>query len=96
MIETDSRGRVRIKVKVRPGAPRTKIVGVDAERLAMDIAAPPERGKANRELIRFLARTLGVSKDAIRISAGESDRHKTVVIQGIEEKEIRRVLLGQV
>ena len=51
----------RLEVKVFPGATRSEITGVTGGVLHVKVAAPPVRGKANKELVDFLARTLGVA-----------------------------------
>jgi uncharacterized protein YggU (UPF0235/DUF167 family) len=49
-------------------------------------------GKANRELIRFLARALNVGPGAVRLLKGEGSRHKVVEIDGLEDVEVWRRL----
>ena len=80
---------VRIAVKVQPGAKRTEIVGWEAapsdlagfaRMLRIRLAAPPVEGKANDELVRFLARTAGIGRGEIRIVRGESSRLKVVEV----------------
>jgi uncharacterized protein (TIGR00251 family) len=48
----------------------------------IDIAAPPEDGKANAELVRFLARKFRVPKANIEIVSGERSRKKVVCLRG--------------
>ena len=51
-----------LRVKVIPRSAKTEIVGTMADgTLKIRIAAPPERGKANEELIRFLAAHYGAN-----------------------------------
>lgn len=50
-------------------------------RLKIRIKAPAVDGKANKELIAFLAKTFKVSKSAINIIQGETGRQKTVTIK---------------
>ena len=70
-----------IKIKVRPGASQTKIVGkLDDEPIKIDVAAPPERGKANIELIKFLAKEYKVDKSSVSIISGAGERVKLVKI----------------
>lgn len=50
--------------------------------LAIDVAAPPEDGKANDELIAVLAKRLGLQRAAVRIATGASARRKSLIIDG--------------
>jgi uncharacterized protein len=70
-----------LQVKVIPKSPKTEIVGEMADgTLKIRIAAPPERGKANTELIRFLAKHYNCPKSEIRIISGQTDQRKLVRI----------------
>jgi uncharacterized protein (TIGR00251 family) len=51
------------------------------ETLKVRVAAPPERGKANAELIRFLAAEFGVPAGAVEIAAGAGAQAKLVRIR---------------
>ena len=66
-----------LRVKVIPRSPKTEIVGTMADgTLKIRIAAPPEKGKANDELIRFLAAHYGVSR--VEIISGHTASLKMV------------------
>jgi len=80
----DATGGVLVSVDVRPGAPETRISGYNAWRgsLTVDVAAPPERGAANRELEALLARLGGDGCDA-RVVRGAGARRKTVLVRGV-------------
>ncbi len=71
-----SQGRLLLRVKVHPGAARNRIDGARAGELVVRVAAPPEKGKANRELLRFLARRLGLPRAELEIRSGETSPHK--------------------
>ena len=80
-------GGLRLRVRLTPRGGRDRIEGwVEDEDgapvLKARVAAPPVDGAANAALIRLLAKTLGVPKSAVTISAGETARTKTVVIDG--------------
>ena len=60
-----------LEIKAVPGASKTEIAGINGGRLRIRIAAAPEDGKANRELVTFLAKQLGCVKKDIILSAGE-------------------------
>jgi len=50
--------------------------------------APPVEGKANRELRKFLAATLGIRPRAVTLTAGESSRTKVVAILGLSLRQV--------
>ena len=76
------------RVRVQPGASKNEIVEVQQDALKVRISAPPVQGKANKALISFLAKELGVKKSEIEIVSGHTSRSKTihVVGEGIEKK----------
>lgn len=65
---------------LQPGAKRSEFVGVHGEALKVRIKAPPVDGKANAELIRFLAKVFVVSQRQVSIISGELNRHKRIKI----------------
>ncbi|WP_304221664.1 DUF167 domain-containing protein [Gracilinema caldarium] len=67
-----------VDIKAVPGASKTEIAGIAENRLRIRIAAAPEDGKANAELIAFLAKKTGMAKRDIRLVLGEKNRLKTV------------------
>jgi len=79
-------------VWVSPGARRSEIVGVADGRLRIRVAAPAHEGRANAELLRFLAAQLDVPRRAVSLAAGAGSRRKLVRIDGLAEDEARRRL----
>lgn len=71
-----------LTVKVLPNSSKNAIVGFQGEVLKVKIKAPPDKGKANEELIEFLAESLGIAKSRIRIVHGQASRLKKVEITG--------------
>lgn len=69
---------MRLKIKAMPGAPKNEIVGLRAEELVVRVAEAPEKGKANQELIRFLADRLSCRKNEINLVSGETSHHKVI------------------
>jgi uncharacterized protein (TIGR00251 family) len=82
----------RLAIKVTPNAGRNEITGWRGDVLQIKIAAAPEKGKANQELIDFLGRSLGVKKSAIAIIKGETRRNKIIEIEGLGREEILKRL----
>lgn len=70
-----------LRVKVTPRSARSEIAGTLADgTLKIRIAAPREKGKANAELIRVLARHLKIAPEAIEIVSGHTAALKMVKI----------------
>lgn len=70
-----------LRIKVLPKSPKTELVDTLADgTLKIRVAAPPEKGKANKELIRFLSEHYNVPKDAISILSGKTDALKLIKI----------------
>lgn len=69
-----------LRLTVVPGAQRTQVVGLYGDRLKVRLAAPPEKGAANRELIDFLARSLNLPKSSLKLTLGAQSRSKVVAV----------------
>ncbi len=72
-------GSLVLSLKITPRSPRTAWAGVlDDGVIRVRVAAPPEKGKANAELIRFLASELGLQTSRIEIISGAASTRKLV------------------
>ena len=72
---------VKLRVKATPNAKTTELIGWEDDPrvgkvLRVRIAAAPVEGKANAELVRFLAGWLGVPRAEVRLEKGGSSRIK--------------------
>ncbi|HEX9987354.1 MAG TPA: DUF167 domain-containing protein [Chloroflexia bacterium] len=89
MLDTSSYGieatptGVTIRVYVAPRSSANKVVGVYNGALKVALTAPPVEGAANKALVEFFAKTLGVPKSAVKLIAGETSRHKVLSILGV-------------
>ncbi len=70
-------------VKVLPGSSKTAISGLYNGMLKIKVATPAEKGKANKCLLEFLAKQLGVKKNAVSIISGKTNPVKHIQIQGL-------------
>jgi uncharacterized protein (TIGR00251 family) len=71
---------IRLEIKAVPGASKTEFAGIKDGRLRIRLAAAPEDGKANAELLSFLSKALGCAKRDLRLISGEKSRLKVVAI----------------
>jgi len=83
---------IRLAVKVTPNAGRNEITAFKDGVLQVKVNAAPEKGKANKELTDFLAEKLGVKKSSILIVKGQASRHKVLLIQGISEDALLKLI----
>ena len=81
-----------VSILVQPNAGRNEVVGFEDGALRVKIAAPPVKGRANRELVDFLSKRLGVSKGSITIEKGLTSRKKLIAIEGLSQDEIAKRL----
>jgi uncharacterized protein (TIGR00251 family) len=88
-----SERQAKISLRVYPNAARNEVVGFNEGVLRVKVAAPPVKGKANKELIAFLNQKLGVGKGSLTIIKGHTSRNKVIAIDGLSQEEIARRLL---
>jgi uncharacterized protein (TIGR00251 family) len=69
---------VVIVVHAQPGARESAFAGLHGEAIKVRLAAPAVEGKANKELLRFLAEAFGVAPSAVELLNGAGSRHKRV------------------
>lgn len=86
------KAQAKIMTRVQPNASQTKVVGFEDGVLQVRIAAPPVKGKANQELIKFLSNILGVSKSDLTIEKGITSKNKLVAIRGLEQDRVTKLL----
>ena len=87
-------GRAVVPVKALPNAPRSGLAGVRGGEVAIRVAAAPDKGRANEELVRFLADRLGIAKSAVALETGATNRHKAVSLP-VEAAAELLALLGE-
>jgi len=84
---------VLLRLKVVPGASRTQLAGMLGDRLKLRISAPPEAGKANKAIIKFLATALGAKQNQITIEQGETSAEKTVRVASARCEDVKNALV---
>jgi uncharacterized protein len=72
--------RLVLRLRVSPGASKNEVQGVRDGELWVRVAAAPDKGKANAELVRYLAGVLGVSRSSVEVVSGAKSRHKRVAV----------------
>jgi uncharacterized protein (TIGR00251 family) len=83
-----------LRLRVVPNARRNEVVGTHGEAIKVKIAAPALDGRANEELIEFIAHSLHVSRRAVRLVQGAKSRDKLLEIDELDEAAARAGLLS--
>ncbi len=84
--------QAKIVAHIQPNTSQNEVVGFKDGVLRVRIAAPPVKGKANQELIKFLSNVLGVSKSNLTIEKGITGKKKTVAIRGLGQEQVAILL----
>jgi uncharacterized protein len=82
----------RIEVRLRPRGHADELLGLLDGVLQARVSAPPVDGKANRALCRLVAKQAEVAPSRVSVVRGEKSRQKVLLIEGMEEAELRERL----
>ena len=82
----------KLSLRVQPNATRSDVVSFKDGVLQVKVAAPPIKGKANKELISLLSIVLGISKTSFTITKGHTSRNKVILVAGLNQEELRQRL----
>lgn len=85
---TTEDGAVLLPVKIVPGASRTRFLGEWDHRAKIAVSAPPEKGKANKAVIEFIAKKLGARKSDVTVVAGFTSAVKKIRIDRVEADKV--------
>jgi len=82
---------VCLNLRIQPGAAKNEICGAHDRALKIRLCAPPVEGAANKALVAFLAKTLGIRKSSLRIIAGQRSRDKKILVEERSAEEMQQV-----
>ena len=89
---TEKDGRITFEVRVVPRAARTELAGEMGDAVKVRVSSPPLDGAANAELIKFLAKILGVAKADVQIVSGQTSKTKRVQITGVTAEQLTKII----
>lgn len=70
--------RVILQVKAQPNASQSEFCEIYGEAIKVRIKAPAVEGAANKELIKFLAKSFKTAKSNIQFKSGEQSKIKVL------------------
>jgi uncharacterized protein (TIGR00251 family) len=83
---------VILPVRAQPGSRKNELRGEHEGMLKVCVTQAPEKGKANKAIAEFLAKTLGLKKSQVALLSGETSHHKKFLIRGITVEELNTKL----
>lgn len=78
----------RLRLRVSPGASRSRVLGRHGGTWRLFVAAAPEKGKANAAVLDLLAETLHIPRASVELVSGRKARDKVVVLHGLAAAEV--------
>jgi uncharacterized protein len=78
---------IRVSVRLTPSAAKDRIDGIVADTqgngvLRIAVSAVPEQGRANKAMIKLLAKQWRLPKSSLSVTQGAKDRNKVLNIEG--------------
>jgi len=89
-------GGVTLAVRALPGAKKTGITGIYGEgataQWKIAVHAPALEGRANQEMLAFLAGTFGLPRHSVTLMSGALSRSKVFLLRGIAFEQAQTIL----
>ena len=85
LLKWDNSGKSTLPIRVTPKASANRVrieKRPEGPIVRVDVTVVPEDGKANQQVVKLLAKELGLPKSALVIVRGQTNRDKTISIQG--------------
>ena len=79
---------VVLPVRAQPGARQNAIRGCQQGLLKVSVTQVAEKGKANKALVDFLSKALGLRKSQLELLAGETAPQKKFLVRDIPLAEL--------
>jgi uncharacterized protein (TIGR00251 family) len=79
-------------VHVQPRSGKTEVVGWYGDAVKIRLKAAPVGGAANEELVKFLAKVIGVPRSTVHIKSGATSRRKRIGVNGVSQDKLLAAL----
>jgi uncharacterized protein (TIGR00251 family) len=79
--------RIYLNIRVQPRSQKHDIIQIGTDSYRVRVAAPPSKGKANKEVIRIIADHFRLPVSSVQIVRGSTTRDKVVAIERNVQKQ---------
>jgi hypothetical protein len=83
-----------IKLIIKPGSSVSEVCGIYDGRIKIKLSSVPEKGRANKELIKFISNKTGIPGKNIKIIAGEKSIYKEISVNYNNNLDLTAKLLS--
>ncbi|HJD66685.1 MAG TPA: DUF167 domain-containing protein [Rickettsia endosymbiont of Bembidion nr. Transversale] len=83
---------IKVKAAAKNNDIKEFIIINDVPNLKLSIKALPEQGKANEEIINFLAKEWQLLRSNLEITKGHTNNLKTILIKNIDEEYLNLII----
>ncbi|MFW9922454.1 MAG: DUF167 domain-containing protein [Candidatus Thorarchaeota archaeon] len=88
---TQTNEGILLKIVVKPNSKQQEIKKEsEVDYLFISLKSPPDKGKANKELLKFLSSILKITLSNITLKSGHTSRDKIILITGISLDEVKK------
>ncbi len=84
---------MKLQIKVIPSSSKDCIAGWLEDSLKVKVKAPPDKGKANKAVIKVLEKELKLTKGSVKIASGTTSSRKVIEID-CDDKVIHQKLVA--
>ena len=83
---------VILPVRAQPGAKKNVVTGEHDGALKVAVTQAPQKGKANKALVKVIADAMGLRKSQVSLVSGETSQHKKFLLNGTTVESIQATL----
>ncbi|MHA1186698.1 MAG: DUF167 domain-containing protein [Candidatus Heimdallarchaeota archaeon] len=82
---------IRVKIVVKPNSKQPGIkIDTEKKYLQISVKSPPDKGKANKELLKLLAKQLELSLANLSIISGQRSRDKIILVANVSLEDLQK------
>lgn len=85
-------GGIVLAVKAKPAARKNALTGVFNGALKVSVTTAPEKGKANKSIIKLLSESLDIPQKHISLLSGDTVSEKKFLLEEVSVADLRNVL----
>ncbi len=83
---------VILPIRAQPGSRKSELRGEQDGALKVAVTQVAEKGKANKAIVAFLSKQLGLRKSQLELISGETSSQKKFLVRDVNIDQLRAVI----